>query len=1159
MAPLLEISENKLPGGILTQSIRKLLPRSSSANMSPKMKLIKSIDTENTPPLDSNVQLDNDYISSPITKKSPLKSVSFQRDVLVLDQQVDKSATLPHDPSVKIITRIRPVSWRERDLPTVRKVSPTSISVEDRMFNFDSVVDSTSKQEDIFQLVGVPVVKDSLAGYNTTVLSYGQTGSGKTYTMWGPPSAMVEGHSPSSNQGIVPRIFQMLFSEIQREQENSGKKQVNYQCRCSFLEIYNEKIGDLLDPTQRNLKIRDDAKNGFYVENLTEQSVTSYDDVTQILIKGLSNRKVGATSINSKSSRSHVVFTCVVESWCKVTSSKCISSSKTSRISLVDLAGSDRNKLEDASIKEVRNVRKSLAQLGRLVNTLAESPQPEKPSDVPYRSSCLTHLLRESFGGNAKLSVLCTVSPHDRCKGETLSTLRFGQRAKSIQNEPQINEISEDDVNGLSDQIRLLKEELIRAKSVGYNLMGKNSEYYRGKSARESLNQLRLSLNRSLILPRVDNDSEEEINVDEEDVNDLKVQLENLQSSCGENPTNLSVDKEESFFSSYEDSSDTDLTSDESKIDDTGFEELDKEPIKPLNENGCSVAPKENIANLTRASLSVIPLRQVSVLQEPTFSESPKFENTQKRSTSASLNNLASQNLVSESCNLKQEVLRQSVKRSDQIRASLRASTIFSGATESLAASLHRGLQIIDHHQRSSVSIKSSVALSFDHLALKPCQENEKSVAGLQTLPEDGSGGSFICAACKQPGVNDSEQVEDSFNKWIVPGGGAGTAKETVDRASKDMQIALAEALKREEEIKNVCAEQVAKIEQLDLLVKKYEEQGQSSVTSHDYSENLLEMTDYESKKMSFDASEREELLKEIEGLKNRLQSYNDVPSDLSQSILSRKSDDKSLFQEKIDEVIEKERQNWTKMESEWICLTDELRISIELQRQHSEKVETDLRLEKKVTEELDETLHRAVLGHARMVEHYVELQEKHNESLERNRRIMEGIAEVKRAAAKAGGKGKSNSRFLKSLATELSALRVEREREREHLRKENNRLKIQLRDTAEAVHAAGELLVRLREAEEAVSVTEGNYMSAKKDNEKIRKQLEKQKRKHAMEMVTMKQYLAESRLPESALQPMYWKEEEYRATNSNSNSNDVPEDDQSWRTAFQPAYQERY
>ncbi|KAI3928887.1 hypothetical protein MKW92_019479 [Papaver armeniacum] len=357
------MSKNKLPGGILTQSILNYY-----------LDLLRQIYP--------NVQLDNDYISSPITKKSPLKSVSFQRGVLVLDQQVDKSATLPPDPSVKIIAIIRPVSWRERDL-----------------------IQLLHRYEDIFQLVRVPVVKDSLAGYNTTVLSYG------------------------------------------KEQENSGEKQVNYQCRCSFLEIYNEQIGDLLDPTQRNLKIRADAKNGFYVENLTEESVTSYDDVTQILIKGLSNRKVGPTSINSKSSRSHVVFTCVVESWCKVTSSKCISSSKTSRISLVDLAGSNRNKLEDASIKDVRNVRKSLAQLG----------------DVPYRSSCLTHLLQESFGGN-----LWMIFPLQcRCKGETLSTLRFGQRAKSIQNEPQINKISEDDVNAVPSC--LLRKNLLEQSQLGTN------------------------------------------------------------------------------------------------------------------------------------------------------------------------------------------------------------------------------------------------------------------------------------------------------------------------------------------------------------------------------------------------------------------------------------------------------------------------------------------------------------------------------------------------------------------------------------------------------------------------------------------------------------------------------------------------------------------
>lgn len=175
------------------------------------------------------------------------------------------------------------------------------------------------------------------------------------------------------------------------------------------------------------------------------------------------------------------------------------------------------------------------------------------------------------------------------------------------------------------------------------------------------------------------------------------------------------------------------------------------------------------------------------------------------------------------------------------------------------------------------------------------------------------------------------------------------------------------------------------------------------------------------------------------------------------------------------DEEIEKERQRWMEMESDWISLTDELRMDIESNRCRAEKAEMELKLERKCTEELDDALSRAILGHARMVEHYVELQEKHNDLVAKHRAIMEGIAEVKKAAAKAGAKG-HGARFAKSLAAELSALRVEREREKKHLKKENKSLRIQLRDTAEAVHAAGELLVRLREAEQAASNAEVTF-----------------------------------------------------------------------------------
>lgn len=246
----------------------------------------------------------------------------------------------------------------------------------------------------------------------------------------------------------------------------------------------------------------------------------------------------------------------------------------------------------------------------------------------------------------------------------------------------------------------------------------------------------------------------------------------------------------------------------------------------------------------------------------------------------------------------------------------------------------------------------------------------------------------------------------------------------------------------------------------------------------------IKEVQDLSSTKESFTSEERESLLREVGMLRNKLQFYTDAPtrrsssdrlrsSLLSQSFQLRKSSTFAQGGGSSGEELEKERQKWMEMESEWISLTDELRIEIEANRQRAEEVEMELRLEKKCTEELDDVLKRSVVNHARMIEHYAELQEKYNDVAEKHRAIMEGITEVKRAASKAGAKGRHGSRFQKALSAELSALRVERERERELLKKENRSLKIQLKDTAEAVHAAGELLVRLREAEAAASLAE--------------------------------------------------------------------------------------
>ena len=399
-------------------------------------------------------------------------------------------------------------------------------------------------------------------------------------------------------------------------------------------------------------------------------------------------------------------------------------------------------------------------------------------------------------------------------------------------------------------------------------------------------------------------------------------------------------------------------------------------------------------------------------------------------------------------------------------------------------------------------------------------------------------------------------------------------------------------------------------------------------------------------KNFTFDSTEKESLLKEIQNLRSKLQLCSDAPvkkstdklrsSLMSRSIQLQKS---GVFSyDNGNEELENERQRWTEMESEWICLTDELRADLDSYRQRTERLEMELTSEKKCTAEIDDALKRAVMGHARMVEHYADLQEKYDDLVMKHDAIMEGIAEVKKAAAKASKKG--HARFAKSLSAELSALRVERERESKLLKKENQSLKTQLRDTAEAVQAAGELLVRLREAEHAAAFAEvqfylimgsrinasyfrelilkffwdgvffftfsslitkltrkekrnyisvnlfllkektqnvlcedsvyvlsyhnfnsfleiqENFANVQEDNENLKMQIEKLKRKHKTEINTMKQYITESKLPESALQPLYNREDSDVAHNAASS---YTYDDQAWRAEFGAIYQDHY
>ncbi|GER54935.1 kinesin related protein [Striga asiatica] len=1096
---------------------KNLLSKAKQKSISNRPSKIR-LDDENIAPIDPNIQIRDPPLSASISlpKKSPSKvkisPITEDLTASVVSEKVPEG----QDPPVKVVVRIGTENGLGIGETSVSKVSKNSLCVAGLNYTFDSVFESESTQEDVYKSVGVPLVKDALAGYNTTILAYGQTGSGKTYTMWGPPSAMVGGPSVNGPQGIVPRIFQKLFSEIQKEREDPDGRIINYQCRCSFLEVYDEKISDLLDPTQRGLEIKDDAKNGFYVENLTEEYVSCYEDVTQILVKGLSNRKTGTTRINSKSSRSHIMFTCIIESWCKESSSKCFGISKISRISLVDLAGFERNILENASrqhVKEGKYIKKSTSQIGRLVNILAERSQSGKSEEVPYRSSRLTHLLRESFGGNAKLSVICTISPDNKSSSETLSTLRFGLRAKLMKNEPVVNEITEDDVNDLSDQIRQLKEELMRAKSSTSNSLSSNNHgYFQRGNVRASLNQLRLSLNRSLILPRVENDSEDNLHINEDEVKELKLHIDNLRASHEDNMKEDYSEYGENTLLYSAEGCETEVTCEHYL---SCSEESENEEI----------STSKTETEVSKGSIAV-DIPPSTALLEPTLSESPKINKIQRKSLVFLSSNQESNN--GGPCK-NVEVIRQS-QQSDVLKSSLRSSKIFEGPTQSLEASLHRGQQIIDYHQRNSAPARSSVSFSFEHLALKPCLKADKANASVQTS-DQASDATFICVRCQ--GKEDSN----------------GT----------DM------AIEREKDLKSVCKEQAAQIE---LLNRKLEQ----CKCMTDQKNQLPPINEDEPEKsesklfLTWNVNENHEpppeLIKEkceIEDTQNfsirRSSSDKLRLSLLSQSMQLRKS----FVNNNSKEEFEKEREKWMEMESEWISLTDELRIEIESNRRRAEKAESELTLEKKSMEELDDALGRSVLGHARMIEHYTELQEKYNELVEKHRAVMEGVAEVKRAASKAVGSkgGRHGARFAKALSSELSAMRMERERERELLRKENRSLKLQLKDTAEAVHAAGEVLVRLREAEEAAKLAEEKNLEIEEENEKLRRQMEKLKRKHKMEMVTMKQYLAESRLPEAALRSSpFYREDDSGQANGSSFPDD---DDQAWRAEFGAIYQEHY
>jgi kinesin family member 15 len=265
-------------------------------------------------------------------------------------------------------------------------------------------------------------------------------------------------------RGLLPRALDYIFSAISQDEESRPEGSVTHLARVSYLEIYNERIFDLLDPTMggsKGLQLREDLKKGVYVEGLEETPVSSAAEALGHMERGSRNRTVGATAMNHESSRSHSVFTLHLES--REQSGGGLVKSRRARFTLIDLAGSERQsrtQAEGERLKEANAINKSLSALGNVISALAVSSKASKSSHVRYRDSKLTFLLRDALGGNSRTALVANISPADDSFGETLSTLQFASRAKLVRNKAVRNEDLEGSVRALQEQVALLKAQL---------------------------------------------------------------------------------------------------------------------------------------------------------------------------------------------------------------------------------------------------------------------------------------------------------------------------------------------------------------------------------------------------------------------------------------------------------------------------------------------------------------------------------------------------------------------------------------------------------------------------------------------------------------------------------------------------------------------------
>lgn len=340
------------------------------------------------------------------------------------------------------------VAKAEKERPTGTADPATKSFVFDHAYGWDTA------QRSLYEDLGRPIVEQALRGFNGTIFAYGQTGSGKTFSMMG----------DESNPGIIPLLNFELFDRLAAMQAESPSR--SFLVLVSFLEIYNECIKDLLNPSDKQLMIREHPDLGVYVQDLAELVVKDAADVVRLLDQGQKVRHVAATAMNDRSSRSHSCFTIKIE---QKTVERAGNKEKTTtlgaKINLVDLAGSERAEKTGATgetLKQGASINKSLSALGNVINALAEG----KVSHVPYRDSKLTRLLQHSLGGNSLTVMVAAVSPADDNYDETLSTLQYANRAKNIKNVAKRNEdVNQQVISQLREEIEALRRQLAQAQT----------------------------------------------------------------------------------------------------------------------------------------------------------------------------------------------------------------------------------------------------------------------------------------------------------------------------------------------------------------------------------------------------------------------------------------------------------------------------------------------------------------------------------------------------------------------------------------------------------------------------------------------------------------------------------------------------------------------